>query len=39
MISTLPCWKTPTQEYVVPKSIPIALAFAIVKVSNTLEKF
>ena len=21
---TLPCWKTPTQEYVVPRSIPIA---------------
>ena len=24
MISTFPCWKTPTQEYVVPRSIPTA---------------
>ena len=23
MISTLPCWKIPTHEYVVPKSIPM----------------
>lgn len=27
MISTLPCWKTPTHEYVVPKSMPMALPF------------
>lgn len=29
MISTFPCWKTPTQEYVVPRSIPIAGPFDI----------
>ena len=25
MISTLPCLKTPTQEYVVPRSIPMTV--------------
>lgn len=25
MISTFPCWNTPTQEYVVPKSMPISV--------------
>jgi hypothetical protein len=29
MISTFPCWNTPTQQQVVPKSIPIAGSFSI----------
>merc|ERR1712209_376638 len=29
MISTLPCWNVPTQEYVVPRSIPTATLLPI----------